>query len=627
VARGLQNCHNCITNFISYNLMNERVVLFTRRIGTIFSNLLIIGGLLFFTAKTVNAFSYDMTAGCNGFSNCSYDGSGAYGVQMMKAVTTDKVECTISGYTGTEIVTCGVKGTIGGEGCGTPNWSDHKLCVKYGIGSYSDGSCVNWYPANGDIIQFDFNGGAPICTVGSITTSAAYGNIGTQTDIMLDAPNPVRMSLITDGVAPTPTLEPTATPTSEPPTSTPIPPTPTITPIPPTPTPTEYNAEPTPAGGLYNHRQCFNPVYYPNTGCGNLGMTESFPVSDSNACSVFAGWGVLYDGYSLEGALITGYDILGANVNYSNINQISTSAFYGTDHAESHLYENVASSFSGVFNLQNELTTPRYVTEWAMQNHQCFPDNFLGSFRLTFSHIENNNCVYDMNAYIGSNMQICLTYQNHDPSGAIVPPITQTNPATCNRPSNFSISNLNIGDWLAYYFCLFKNWINTLFGSLATFPQTVSSFISTLPTVVGNALLSAFVPTSSAQITTVKVLLDQVVLNMEQKAPLAYILLPIDFVNTFNWNTTPTELPVFTLHIGLPPPSPYNQDITLDLRPPDDVKTFMNTYLMPVGNIIVDIAFVMLYLRLAMWFLNINIKLGGVSDDTVEYNEWQNTHR
>jgi hypothetical protein len=135
------------------------------------------------------------------------------------------------------------------------------------------------------------------------------------------------------------------------------------------------------------------------------------------------------------------------------------------------------------------------------------------------------------------------------------------------------------------------------------------------------------VPTTANQITTVKVLLDQVVTNMKQKAPLAYILLPIDFVNTFDWNNTPTELPVFTMHIGLPPPSPYNQDITLDLRPPDDVKTFMNTYLMPVGNIIVDIAFVMLYLRLAMWFLNLNIKLGGVSDDTVEYNEWQNTHR
>jgi hypothetical protein len=258
------------------------------------------------------------------------------------------------------------------------------------------------------------------------------------------------------------------------------------------------------------------------------------------------------------------------------------------------------------------------------------PHNY---FYTDYSEITPPSCV---NPYTGCH---CINqYRTDCPKTLVIGNGTDFSHATFN----FSVSGQNRVSEISANHVPIRN--SAIYGTAVGNPQAPApacaegdwlcgikeymvSWLESAMLLLKDTLLAVFIPTTPDQITALKYYLDTTVASMKEKAPLAYVILPLQFIGDFNFTNVPDALPIFTIPIGLPPPSPYHQDIVLDMRPPTEVQNFINATAKPIMVYIVDAAFIMLYIRLAMWFFGINIRLGAGSDDTVEYNEWQNTHR
>jgi hypothetical protein len=178
--------------------------------------------------------------------------------------------------------------------------------------------------------------------------------------------------------------------------------------------------------------------------------------------------------------------------------------------------------------------------------------------------------------------------------------------------------SFNIPAELEYYWCMFKAFIT----------QSWKNGISMLTTGLSALFTTLFVPTNvngasfNSQIATVSA-------SMKAKAPLAYVILPLQYLQSMDLTAEPDYAPI-VIPIGLPEgtlgTSGLHQDISLDLRPPADVQSFITNTEKPIMRYIVDFAFILIWVRYTLLFFNIKLPHGGGTDDTVEYNEWQNTH-
>ena len=568
-----------------------------RRLGASGWYFLIIGIAFFCFAGKVNATTLDFTTSCNGYSGCTYNGSGATGCEMQSSFS-DSSWITIindlnsgGGYTAT-------RGSSFDLNC---TYTGSQICAGH-TGVQGNCETVTGNAGN-NTLTFSYNGtNEHTCTLNGVTATISDDTTTTINSIGLCNQSSWRFQSLEYPI-PTPTLTPTPTGT------------------PPTPTPT----------GTYTHQICLQP-----TSWSVFDKVNSYPATKNETGEL----GVNAHSYNvsaldlevLKSRMFTGFRF------YENFSIGEITHDFTTQHNFRVNGSTVYSS--GVHSYSKDdypsLVCRGYLGQYDFGTPLSYYDIFDGSGEmLTETGIDNttSRLLALYNSTVLKNVSIngqsfCLEYKDTNSADTIDTSQScltgeQTEPPVFS--CTFSLDD--IGGYGRCILSQIKGFFTSLFtqflSDLHSLYLAILDFIENLPTI----LLGAFVPTSSEQITATKYLLDDIVDNMKEKAPLAYIVLPIEFIDTFDFNDVPESLPIFEIPIGLPPPSPYGTMITLDMRPPNDVQTFINDTIKPIMRYVVDLAFIVLYVRLAMWFLNINIKLGSVSDDTVDYNEWQNTHR
>ena len=231
----------------------------------------------------------------------------------------------------------------------------------------------------------------------------------------------------------------------------------------------------------------------------------------------------------------------------------------------------------------------------------------------TFDVLDSNgNLVVDVNVSMGGNiyqyfraevsdMSLCFSYKDDNPQGAINDPSNPTGLVTDNQPLTDLVPQ-TCGS--VDVFCHFKNWFFYIIRFL-------------------------FVP--DFKTSGVSAIVEDVKLKLATKAPLGYVFFWVEY----DWQSIFTAVPApedtqFTYNIPIlgtgDPPSTI--PINVDLAPPEGKITDFLAWCKDLIGFFLIIPFGYGVIRLAMSTFGITRSMMGLSgDDTVEYNEWQNTHR
>lgn len=442
---------------------------------------------------------------------------------------------------------------------------------------------------------------------GSVVDSASFtpGIYGNYTEIYQDAPSVTFNTVFySPPSAPTETPTPTPSPTAEP------------TPSPtagPTPTAGGPTLTPTPQpNGKYIHQICVAPPHLPPIS----GVIDSSigPYLIQAGSTTLNGVDLSY----LRERTFTGIRIYVNNlhVSYNPGNQpFAMYVWKNYDIYQSsgeYLYFNSPTSCTGYL-LKKDFSLPFT---------SLFDNSGSANFDLTMGLHTQAGSAPSGATWTANDATTCFTYEDLESTNSIeaTPSVCNASPipppiGTCPVPADFGISNLNIGEWMGYYYCKSTNWFQT----------TALGLEDTFLTKTWPSFAGIFVP-SGSDLTNLQTAANGVIDSIKAKAPLAYIYYPIYYVQTnVDFTIAPPYAPII-IPIGNPNDSQAHTNITLDLRPESDVQSFLDNTCKPVMRIIVDLAFLIIWWNYCTAFFGIKLPKGG-GDDTGAYNEWQNTHR